>query len=228
MPKQIDYPRDSLSKSLQLADAVDELGGSCTADMCAASMNRAASSGAFLALISATGKYGLIDSAKGKLTTTERYKTYKHAYSDEEKQGLLRDAFLDIPVFSQLLERFHGKRVPEEILSKLLIREFDVSERDASRVASFFLDGLTVIGSANGSGPQEPASNDQKSASETLLSTHTAAPVLVPRSATGQLDGYVVNIAGPGFHHEIRIAEPEDLLIVEAILNKVRRKLDEQ
>jgi hypothetical protein len=227
MPKQLDYPKDSLSKSLQLADAVDELGGSCTVDMCAASMNRAAGSGAFQSLVGAAGKYGLVESSKGRITTTDRYRTFKHAYSDEEKQEMLRAAFLDIPVFSQLLERFHGKQVPEGILSKLLIREFEVSERDASRVASFFLDGLSMIGAPNGDTTQHPLTNNGSATIEDTLQVEPAPMFekLVPVSESHEF--YVITIAGPGLRHEIKLQEPEDLLIVDAILKKVRKRLEE-
>ncbi len=227
MPKQLDYPKDSLSRSLQLADAVDSLGGSCTVDMCATSMKRAAGSGAFQSLVSAAGKYGLVDASRGKITTTDRYRTFKHAYSDEEKQELLRAAFLDIPVFSQLLERFHGKQVPEAILSKLLIREFDVSERDANRVASFFLDGLSMIGATNGETAQQPLGGNGSSATEE--SHQATAPSSIDSfiATTESHQLYVVSIVGPGLRHEIKLQEPEDLLIVDAILKKVRKKLEE-
>ena len=220
MPKQLDYPKDSLSKSLQLADAVDDLGGSCTVDMCAANMNRAAGSGAFQSLVSAAGKYGLVEASKGKITTTDRYRTFKHAYSAEEKQELLRAAFLDIPVFSQLLDRFHGKQVPEAILSKLLIREFDVSERDANRVASFFLDGLSMIGATNGE-PQPLAGNG--SSVEELPRATPSTPIDSLIATTDSQELYVISIVGPGLRHEIKLQEPEDLLIVDAILKKYAR-----
>ncbi|HZQ42192.1 MAG TPA: hypothetical protein VFA99_03030, partial [Acidobacteriaceae bacterium] len=135
MPKIVDYPRASLRSSLELAAAVDALGGSCTDEMCAQRMSRKHGSGAFNSLINAAVKHGLVDSKRGNLSTTPLYsRDYKHAYSDTQRMEALRRAFLNVPLFKRIHERFVGKALPEDILDKLLIREFEVPEDLARRV----------------------------------------------------------------------------------------------
>src|SRR5437867_10041615 len=106
MPRMVDYPRKSLSQSLELANAVDSLGGSSSEDMAANRMGRkGTNSGAFSALVGAAVKYGLIDVRKSLLSTTARYRDYKLAYNEDQRVQALRGAFLNVPLFQRISDR---------------------------------------------------------------------------------------------------------------------------
>lgn len=225
MPRIIDFPRASLQKSLEAARAVDALGGECTKDMCASKLGRKGG-GAFEALLGASVKFGLIERKKEKLFTTERFREHKLAYTDEVARGVLRDAFFDVPVFHRISMRFAGQQLPTEILDKLLIREFDVPETNATRVASYFLDGAREVGLLDDQGVVHVgASTPTHEEAEASEDPDQGAR---EERSQGTVGSFSVRILGPGMNSTIDILEPEDLLIVDAMLEKVKRKLSEE
>ena len=158
---------------------------------------------------------------------TELYRDYKLAYSDDDKRAALRKALLTPGCYESLYKRFLGEKLPDDILDKLLIREFDVRESDASRVAGYFIDGAKELGllgedgvlsgpADSGEGEGEGEDEDEEDGSE------DDGEIELPSTAAK----YVVSIRGPGMKSEIQLLEPDDLLIVDAMLTKVRKKLE--
>ena len=228
MPKIIEYPRGSLSRSVELAQAVDSLGGKCSTEMCATHMKRKVS-GAFMAAVGAAVKFGLVETSKKQLTITELYRDYKLAYSDADKQMALKKALLTPPVYERLYARFHGQELPVAILDKLLIREFDVSEADASKVSGYFVDGARDIGLLGDDGVLNGLNSDEDKDDDKDRDEEFDE---IPEDEFDDADDqpvksrYIVSIRGPGMKSEIQLLEPDDLLIVDAMLTKVRRKLE--
>jgi hypothetical protein len=141
MPRTVDYPHAAFKSSIDLATAVDYLGGSCSVINCAERLNKKVS-GAFKSLVSAAVKHGLITVKKDVLNTTELYRLYKFSYNEEEKLDTLRKAFLYPVLYQKIYERFKGKELPVSMLDKLIIRELAVEESYGSRVAGYFVDGV--------------------------------------------------------------------------------------
>lgn len=247
MPKQIDYPRATLKNSLELARAVDGLGGKSSVEMVADALNKKVS-GAFQALVGSTIKYGLIVSKQGQLETTQLYRNYKLAYSEEESASKLSEAFLGVPLFRDIYARFEGKPFPINHFEKLLVREFEVPDQMGSRVAKYFLDGakqcnligpehvLRVAGAAesgseegNGSeGGEDESTGYNALPAETSTRTAATAQMAVTNQNLAQFGDYSVRITGPGMDSMIAVNDEEDLLIVRAMLKKVEKKLQER
>jgi len=231
MPKIVDYPRASLLNSIELADAVSSLGGSSTGSMAAERLNRK-EGGAFTALMSAAVKYGLVSSKSGRLTVQQIYRDYKLAYNDAEKRNALRTALLSPPMFLAIYKRFEGKPLPVEHFEKLLIREFDVPQDQASKVSAYFLEGADQAGMIEAgnvlaimAAPIDLGVPDGSSADE-----DASQAALTPNPATAKTDllgpaDYAITFKGPGLNSTIVVAEEEDLLIVEAMLKKVKKAL---
>lgn len=236
MPKILDYPRASLKSALELAAAVDDLGGNCSFDMAAERLGRKVS-GAFHALVSATVKYGLAESKSQKLAITNLYKDYKLAYTTEESNEKLRQALLSAPVFQSIYERFVGKEIPVAHFEKLLIREFGIPNDWSSRIASYFIEGAKQSGIL-GEGNRLVESISQISAVQSQVetappenkpladSTQTSAQTQIQeKDSTVHLKTYVVRVTGPGINSTVEIHEAEDMLIVNAMLKKVEKAL---
>ncbi|MEX8546998.1 MAG: hypothetical protein V5804_05290 [Mucilaginibacter sp.] len=241
MPKNLNYPLASFQKSYALADAVNALGGSCTVENAAQKMQRKVSGG-FMVIISSAQKFKLTNFEKGLITTTEEYKLIKHSYTNSERLDLLRKAFLSPQIFSLLYERFKGKELPTEMLDKILIREFGVEESTAGRIAGYFVDGLKTYGLLNGSTVLsleheqsedpiiqnifETEKTENKAVEEQFVQQKTEA-LNKDASFTGlNLVGFEFEIAGPGINTKVTIDDEEDLLIVEAMLKKIRKALN--
>jgi hypothetical protein len=227
VPKIIDFPRASLQRSLEAALAVESLGGESTPEMCASKLGRK-TGGAFAALLGAAVKFGLLENRKQKLHVTSRFRNYKLAYDEQQGRQVLREAFLSVPLFQRVAERFAGKKIPVDILEKLLIKEFEVPDEQASRVTSYFIDGARQTGLLADDGVLSLGnSTGARSDPDDVAADEPDRPddLVAPKSP--EFAHYRVLIRGPGMNSEIQVMEPEDLLIVEAMLKKVRRGLVE-
>lgn len=228
MPRTTEYPRRSLSDALKLAETVSSLGGKCSVETCAESMKRKVS-GAFAALVNAAVKYGLVTSKSGELAVTEHFDRYRLAYDEEEKRKLLRQAFLNVPLFSQVFTRFQKNGELPDILTKVLIREFNVNENLASALHQHFIAGATESGLLSEDGKfveSEVAERDGEQTpvhDESDHQEHVPQPIATSVAAAGE---FSITVTGPGLNSTLVIREPEDLLIVDAMLKKVERKLE--
>lgn len=240
MPKLLDYPRGSLKSALDLADAVDALGGEASMGMAADKMGRKVS-GAFNALMSSASKYGLIDTKSQKITVTQLYRDYRLAYTPDEANLALRTALLKPPIFQGIVDRFLGKELPISHFEKLLEREFEVPNDWASRVASYFIDGARQVGLL-GEGnkvidltstilpplPQAPDIELDVENIQAVSSPSTPADLAKPLMQYTDNSGrtaYVITITGPGINTTIQIQDNDDFAILQATLRKVEKTI---
>ncbi|RYE36368.1 MAG: hypothetical protein EOP42_03630 [Sphingobacteriaceae bacterium] len=237
MPKNLNYPLASFQKAFALADAADALGGSCTTEDCATKMQRKISGG-FMVIVSSAQKFNLISFEKGIITISDDYKLIKHSYTNSERIGFLQKAFLAPQVFSILFNRFKGKELPVEMLDKILIREFGVEEITAGRVTGYFIDGLKAYGLMNGNKLIEDESNNHEkfdksvdqiestvkseTISNTIASDKTDTSFTNQKSENNQ---YEVQLTGPGISTKLNLEIEEDILILEAIIKKLRKSI---
>lgn len=237
MPKIIDYPRASLKSALELAKAVDDLGGECSSEMAAERLNRKVS-GAFSALVSAAIKFGLVVSKSQKLSTAASYKDYKLAYTPEESSEKLRQVLLSPVLFQNIYERFAGKEIPITHFEKLLIREFEVPEDWASRIGSYFIEGAKQSGLLGENNrlidkvPSESSSEEalinatsDNSLETSVRATQPSQPQEKDDAVSAHQKVYVVRVTGPGINSTIEVHETDDMLIVQAMLKKVEKAL---
>jgi hypothetical protein len=234
MPKIIEYPRASFSRSMQMADAINYLGGECTFESCAERMGVKVSGG-FTAVIGSGKKHDLVDSKKETLTTTETYKRIKLSYTEEEKRDTLRMAFLSPPLYRKIFEKFKGKDLPISMLDRLLIREYGVEKDMASRVAGYFVDGAREC---------EILDNDKLIDFEMTPDSHSKAlDEINPESReimhfnnigqihneqkleVGNFENYTIHIQGPGMNSKLTISETEDFLILDAMISKLKKRM---
>lgn len=234
MPKISDFPRASLPKAIELAKAVDSLGGQCDPEMAAGKLGRK-TGGAFKDLIAAANKFGFLESRKQRLYTTNRFRDLKLAYDKRAEIEIVQEAFLGVPLFQKIAERFQGKKLPREIFEKLLVKEFEVPEVMAGRVAMYFIEGAITIGLLGPDDQIQLKSEittdgiSEEQVAEEEVATAPNEVSLAPQQYSAPVDHtrYTVSIRGPGIQTDIAIHEAEDLDIVEVMLKKIRRKLEE-
>lgn len=229
MPKKIDYPRASFKACLDLAGAVENLGGSCDMGTCAAKLNRKPS-GAFHALIGAATKFGLITRKQGKLYVSDMYNKMKLSYTEEERKKFLQDFFLSVPAFEDIYSKYNNVKLPIEILDKALVKEFGVDKKLSGRVAKYFIDGAREIGLLNSDNTfNKIYSNIIENGIKKELATNNhsikSKKLIVEEDYSG-LDLFVVHIYGKGMNSKIEVNEIEDLSIVTAMINKIKKNLN--
>lgn len=241
MPRVVDYPHASFKSSLEVAAAVDYLGGSCSIESCADRLKKKVS-GAFKSVLSAAIKHGLITSKKEVLSITELFRLHKLGYNEQEKLEFLRKSFLMPALYSKIYERFRGKELPVSMLDKLLIREFNVEENYASRVSGYFIDGskttnLLENGKLLDDTNLKPSSdndeistendNTETSNYEVEKSNKDVSVNTIELPISSSKDLFTVMIVGPGMNTKIEIKEEDDLIILDAMIKKIKRKLSE-
>jgi hypothetical protein len=233
MPKLVSYARASLAKAIELAEAVNSLGGSCKAASCADKMNYKVSGG-FNQIVSAASKFNFIDVSDGIFKTTDDFKKfYKNAYNDIEKNDYLRKSFLSVPLYQQLYDRFKGQTLPDKTaLPKFLVREYGVEEDAASRVATHFIEaleqtGLLVNGTVGENSKGESLNITEttpKDTGEELVQNkmdEVVEPIKSPSAGS-----YIITIKGPGMANTVEIKDQDDLEIVQLIITKLSKKLN--
>lgn len=234
MAKALDYPHASFKAAQEMAAAVDALGGACSLEMCAEKMGNKLGGG-FNYIVSAVQKFGLVNYKSGQLTLNPLYRDIKLAYTDDERNNLLRSAFLSPPVFSRLYERFKGKELPISMLDKMLIKEYQVDDNSASRIKKYFIDGAKSVGLLNAQN-QLIDFNFPVAAQET---TETEEIQIIPEEikqtsevantgiiSLSDLDEFVFHITGPGVNSRIAIREEEDFIILDAMIRKIKKRFD--
>lgn len=244
MPRKVEYPTSSFSKSLDLANAVNDLGGECSSESAADHLGKKLSGG-FNAIINSAIKYKLISNSRGQLSNTDLYKKIKLAYTQEEERENKIEGFLNPPTFSKLYDRFVGMKLPISTLDRILIREYDVEEKIASRLVKYFKDGLAslelltsdgkvVSFSASSHERDQEDENIDLAKEETPITpdkkNESSAEIEKIESFTSEKeeDDYIVIIKGPGLNQQIIIKEEFDLEIVSLVLKKVEKKLAEK
>lgn len=234
MPKELDYPRKSFVQALELANAVDFLGGNTSIEVAADKLNQSAKGGSFSALLSAAVKHRLIESKKGFVTNTDLYRSIKLAYTDEEKKRALKAAFLEPSVYKSIFEKFKNKELPVQMLDKILIREFNVADDIASRVSKYFLEGASFTELLDGTKLIETDS-ENNNIEEAFVIESTPNTDLITSQLERKIisnphsfnEEYLIHIYGPGIESKIAINDEDDFLILEAMIKKLRKKIQE-
>lgn len=240
MPKVVDYPRAPLKKAIELATAINDLGGQCTVDLAAERMGMKVSGG-FAAITSAGVKHGLVFKKGGRLENTQLYQDYKLAYTDEEANSVLIRSFLSVPLYDAVIDRFNGRPLPVSHLDRLLVREFDVPEKLSSRISKYIVDAarqLGVLGEGNvlsvdGAGRESEFADEDdelKSNQNEQRRSPDEKQKAAGRPAVLSADSgsFTVHVKGPGLDMVVQIDSEFDISLVDMLMQKVKAKLDEK
>lgn len=235
MPKQVDYPRASLQKCLELAEAVNDCAGNgtCSTETAADKLNKKVS-GAFSALINASVRFQLINNERGSLSTTDLYSKYRLSYDETEKIDNLRTIFLSPPLFEKLYSQFKEKELPVKHLDKMLVREFNTPEAISSRLAKYFIEGAemcNLIDAENFLMPISYNSTDTKGKSTEEIEKHTISKQSEFTNydqSEQNIQSYKVVFQGPGMNSSFDVEDDSDFKIIEAFIEKIKTKLNSE
>lgn len=144
---ELSFPRDSLSKVLQLSESIEKNNAGKPYDrlILAKSTDNSPNSDTFRQLITSSSKYGLTKggSQAEKINLTELGCSIVSPKTDEEKsEGLLR-ALINSPLMKTILEFYNKKQIPrEELLKNSLKREFKVSSEDVDTCYDILMNNI--------------------------------------------------------------------------------------
>ncbi|MCK5472764.1 MAG: hypothetical protein KAI59_01935 [Planctomycetes bacterium] len=190
--------------------------------MCAEKLGKQVSGG-FQQIIQSAVKYDFITRKKGSLATTPLFKEIKLAYNEDEKKKLQQRAFLNVPLFKKLCERFNSHKIPIQHFDKLLMREYGVNDNMASRIKKHFIDGAKETGLMS---PDNKITLDNEPC-ETSDNNNFQSTENIQRKneALSSKSSYTIKIDGPGINSVVSITDESDLAIANFILQKIEEKL---
>ncbi len=219
MSRMKDFPRASFKKAMKLAETAYSLGGEASVETCADQMNMKVS-GAFTSIISTAVKHGLIVNKKGNLESTALTKLIVNAYDENEKTTYMREAFFNMPLYSQIYEKFKSTKLPHEKFDKILIREFDVDEKQASRISGWFIEAAKSVNILNS---DFSFYSEGESANDTSDETEIKSPE-VKDSYVKDIasEVYSVTIKAPFLDVSINIKEEAHFDAVDKLLKVVK------
>ena len=120
----IAFPYFALEDAVTVATAVhSQYGGRCDLDQLAAAIGQKPTSGGFRLKVSASRIFGLITSAGQTVSVTD---LGSHAVSEKPARTT---AFLNVPLYQALFDRFRGRTLPNDKGLEAAIRDLGVSEK---------------------------------------------------------------------------------------------------
>jgi len=214
---------------LDLADTVESLGGRCDMETCAEKMKKKLS-GSFSSLISSATRFGLIARKQGFLSTTDQYNKMKLSYTNEEKQEFLQNFFINMPTFDNIYSKYKNVKLPVDILDKALAKEFGVDKKLSKRISKYFIDGAKLVGLLNSDNTfklmkSETEENKQLAGEYDSNAFKSNSRRLVVDEDFSGLDKFVVHVYGKGLNSKIEVLDSDDLSIVNAMINKIKKNL---
>ena len=136
------FPAYGFNTALDIARRVEESGGgSLTEETLAINLGLSAKSSGFRLKSLAARQFQLISKQGDVLTTTPVAKAIFKPTSTEDANRGYREAFLSIPLFKAVSERYRGQRLPDsQTLRNVLEREFQVEHSRVQQAERLLLD----------------------------------------------------------------------------------------
>lgn len=112
----VSYPYFDLDASIKVAQEIHSRGGGqCTSDQLAAWLDyKSVKSGTYNTRIAAARNFGLIQSAGGKFSVTDRGLKIVAPVMPEDALSAKVEAFHAVELFTKVFEQFRGKQLPPE------------------------------------------------------------------------------------------------------------------
>jgi hypothetical protein len=143
------YPTYDLESCIKFAGSIRELGGSkegVKKSLLAKQLGVAESTPSFFQRLSSTKVYGIIE-GWGTYGLTDLGKQYFYPTTDQDVEKAILQMFSFPPVFSKLISRFDGGKVPmAAILGNILHQESGLPDSWKDRVAQIFIRNAQFAG----------------------------------------------------------------------------------
>lgn len=135
------YPTKRFETSTLVSKAIEDCGGEATQGELEAALNT--KGGNLAMMIASAKKWGLIE-GRGKLTNTELAKKILHPTTEDEAVDAKREAFTAVPMFKELEEQFRGNFPKDDLFQNLLIRRYNVNEKDAITLVNIIKESASL------------------------------------------------------------------------------------
>ena len=141
---QIEFPYTDIGQASELVHALyHKGGGSAEREQLAAWMNQSASGGTFRSRVSAAAMFGFIRGQRGNIDITE---LGREVVDDASRPAALVEAFLRVPLFHALFDKFNGYPLPPPDALESQMVQLGVPEKQKERARQTFYGSARVAG----------------------------------------------------------------------------------
>lgn len=140
----IDFPYSDLDSAIEVAKAVQHVGGlSCSWDQLAAKMNQAANGGGFRTRVASAKTFGLLTYGGGTVSLT---KLGSQICDPEQEAPAKAEAFLCVELYRAIHEQFKGLTLPPATGLEAAMVSHGVSQKQKERARQVFAKSATQAG----------------------------------------------------------------------------------
>ncbi len=229
------FPVQSLTTSIELVAKIVKGRGEVGSTLKEIAITTGIGEGSLPLPISTCCQYGIYESVYGTgYKTTELFqRIYLHSFIEDKKKAIF-EALSNPPLYKRLLNDFNGKVLPDEKgFTNYLIKEFGFKPYAIPRIVKAFFENFQeyIDGNNKLRFILSPVQNGNEKYTVIPESDNTQPPQrgqddfdLPPDSSKNK--GYTVHIFGEGINSKLSLTEPEDFVILEAMISKVKKKIN--
>jgi hypothetical protein len=134
-----DFPFTTLGVAEEVLLVVDKVGGKMDTQTLSTALG--VRGGAFARKLSSIKRWGLV-AGSGTLLITEIGKNIIHPISDEELSQTRKEAFLGVPLFAELYNKFNIKIPDDRVFIAILVREHNIKDKDARTILGIYKNSI--------------------------------------------------------------------------------------
>ncbi|MGN0419826.1 MAG: hypothetical protein ACI4E4_05170 [Acetatifactor sp.] len=142
------YPMYTAEECFEIIELIDKLGGKVYSNSSVAqALGMSEKTNSFRAKISTLRQYGLISGNQGTIRLTSIANDYLYPTRDEQKKDAKLQAFLGVPLYKKLVERYENQALPsaDKLSNILLGKEFGLTKATKDSAVENFMKSLEQL-----------------------------------------------------------------------------------
>lgn len=142
------YPMITVDDCFEIIESIDKIGGKVYSNgSIAQALGMSEKTNSFRSKISTLRQYGLISGNQGTFKLTEISNEYLYPTQDEQKKQAKLKAFLGVPLYKKLIEKYENQVLPsiDKLANVLLGKEFGLTKGTKDSAADNFLKSLEQL-----------------------------------------------------------------------------------
>ena len=140
----IEFPYSDLDNAIEVARTIHTRAGSaCSPNQLAAWMDKSATGGTFRAWLSAARIFGFVETERGQVSLSA---LGQEATQPDTQQGAKIGAFLNVPLYQEMFDRYEGHALPPAAAIERQMVELGVVKKQADRARQTFMKSAQAAG----------------------------------------------------------------------------------
>lgn len=143
------YPMITVDACFEIIELIDKIGGKLYSTKAIAdAVGMSEKTNSFRARISTLRQYGLISGSQGAYQLTDISNDYLYPTHDEQKKDAKLRAFLNVPLYKKLVEKYENQALPspDKLANTLLGKDYGLTKSTKDLAVDNFISSLEQLG----------------------------------------------------------------------------------